>query len=767
MASLSFDDLPDQNHALRDSGINFDDLPDEKESILSQAFSPIRKVIPYANEEAKSGLDQVLSPLPSSTGSIIGNFKAGEGDVFNRALGAARYIGSPITGAARAIAGEPASKVAQSAGLSPESAKAYVEDPVTAAASLFGPAGASKYLPTAADVAGAVIDKFKAVPSMLAELAADDATLPSITKVKPSYDPEATHSAISDAYGAAKDTASRYYNFMRQVAHGKSAPADGIAEKLHSIIGDIQATPFHEAASELPYLRTQAKKIGESDTLPLNDLVKLKQNLNNNFNPKRFNNGSDSPYSELGSLVDKSLDKAAELHPQFGEAKSIADQNWINTVKSPFEDNTVLQNFWKPEDYFAKKSVDNGLLEELPDPTKFRAYTMLSKIKNPVQLNAVRRVLPEDLSDSLSQAKIQDITHGSGVSRLQSLGKTITGAPNLTLHGMSKTFRNAANVISPQYAPEQLRLIEAAKSSAPRLSTKYSPQFDDLQARVNTPPEPDTSQRLLTGPSPQLALPAPKSGEPFIAGSTPGNIRTPILNDIVADTNGNARPLGAGEQNATEAARIEAANTGLTPDVLRAQENMQKISPAEQTLDNIASGKTGYADGGKVGTSIIDRLASEAHPNPSEAQKEAGNYQKGHIRLHGLNISIENPKGAYRNGLDKDGKPWKAKMPAHYGYIRGTMARDGDHVDVFVGPNHLSQRVFIVDQINPHTGKYDEAKVMLGFPNMAAASKAYHTSFSDGKSGKRMGGIVQKSISEFKDWLEHGDTTKPVLKKSS
>lgn len=63
--------------------------------------------------------------------------------------------------------------------------------------------------------------------------------------------------------------------------------------------------------------------------------------------------------------------------------------------------------------------------------------------------------------------------------------------------------------------------------------------------------------------------------------------------------------------------------------------------------------------------------------NPSEAQKAAGNYAKGKVTIHGLDISIENPKNSTRRGVDPSGKTWEVKMPAHYGYITRVRSSDG------------------------------------------------------------------------------------------
>ena len=147
---------------------------------------------------------------------------------------------------------------------------------------------------------------------------------------------------------------------------------------------------------------------------------------------------------------------------------------------------------------------------------------------------------------------------------------------------------------------------------------------------------------------------------------------------------------------------------------------------------------------------------------PTEAQKEAGNYAKGHVSVHGLDITIENPKGSQRSGTDPNGKRWAVTMPATYGYVKRTVGRDGDHVDVYLGGDHGSDRVFGVDQIDAKTGKFDEHKFLLSFPDEASALKAYKAAFSDGKGGERIGAVTEMSVAGFRRWLEKGDTKKPL-----
>lgn len=164
--------------------------------------------------------------------------------------------------------------------------------------------------------------------------------------------------------------------------------------------------------------------------------------------------------------------------------------------------------------------------------------------------------------------------------------------------------------------------------------------------------------------------------------------------------------------------------------------------------------------------SSIDQLAHQAATSPfsklrlpTEAQKDAGNYVKGHLSLHGLNISIENPVGSTRYGTDSDGKSWNTKMRHHYGYLTGTIGADDSHIDVFVGDDHSSKKVFVVDQIDPKTGEFDEHKVMLGFDTLAAAKQAYLDNYEKGWEGGQSS--IETSLDEFKQWLKDGDTKQP------
>lgn len=146
----------------------------------------------------------------------------------------------------------------------------------------------------------------------------------------------------------------------------------------------------------------------------------------------------------------------------------------------------------------------------------------------------------------------------------------------------------------------------------------------------------------------------------------------------------------------------------------------------------------------------IEAARAEVDTNPTEAQKEAGNYKKGHVIVDGYNITLENPKGSERTGTDKNGNKWSVTMNNDYGYIRGTEGVDGDHIDVFLSDNPESGDVFVIDQVNPD-GTFDEHKVMYGFKSALAAKRAYKANYSKDWTG--LGNITRVSKEEFKKWV--------------
>lgn len=208
----------------------------------------------------------------------------------------------------------------------------------------------------------------------------------------------------------------------------------------------------------------------------------------------------------------------------------------------------------------------------------------------------------------------------------------------------------------------------------------------------------------------------------------------------------------------------------------------REASSQSETGESTDSGRTGQQEPGSMEpgegsvvrgahlpqeASFGERLKNaiaESEPNPSEAQKKAGNYKKGHLSFGGYDFTVETPKGTTRSGKDEQSKPWSVTMHDTYGYILGKIGVDGDHIDMFINDaadlDSFDGNVYVVDQVNPETGEFDEHKVMYGYPSEEAATEAYLANYSKGWKG--LGKVTSVPKTTFDKWLESSDRkTKP------
>lgn len=227
--------------------------------------------------------------------------------------------------------------------------------------------------------------------------------------------------------------------------------------------------------------------------------------------------------------------------------------------------------------------------------------------------------------------------------------------------------------------------------------------------------------------------------------------------------------------------RLEALDNNFRNISQRNGKNPVSVLP-QITLDNVAKVagiiKSQIEEGEKYNSDensdvdiknapFADRLKNaiaETETEPTEAQKKAGNYKKGHLTFGGYDFTVETPKGVTRSGKDEQGKPWSVTMHDTYGYILGKIGVDGDHIDMFINDaadlDTFDGNVYVVDQVNPETGEFDEHKVMYGYPDEAAATKAYLSNYSKGWKG--LGKVTSVPKATFDKWLESSDRkTKP------
>lgn len=163
-----------------------------------------------------------------------------------------------------------------------------------------------------------------------------------------------------------------------------------------------------------------------------------------------------------------------------------------------------------------------------------------------------------------------------------------------------------------------------------------------------------------------------------------------------------------------------------------------------------------YIDASLSLANAVAVAEKETDTTPAEKQKEAGNYKKGHVQVGTFNITIENPKGSVRSGIDTEGNKWETIMQNTYGYIRGTEGVDGDHIDVFLSDDidgWNGRRVFVVDQYN-EDGSFDEHKVMLGFNETDDAEAAYFANYDSDWANNHKTVVTAVNLEDFKKWID-------------
>lgn len=221
----------------------------------------------------------------------------------------------------------------------------------------------------------------------------------------------------------------------------------------------------------------------------------------------------------------------------------------------------------------------------------------------------------------------------------------------------------------------------------------------------------------------------------------------------VDEGNGQGEEVGNGEAS-SESEIGEGSDSG--------RKGRQETGSLERGEGSVVRG-THLPQEASFGERLKNAIA-ETEPNPSEAQKKAGNYKKGHLSFGGYDFTVETPKGTTRSGKDEQGKPWSVTMHDTYGYILGKIGVDGDHIDMFINDgadlDSFDGNVYVVDQVNPETGEFDEHKVMYGYPSEEAATEAYLANYSKGWKG--LGKVTAVPKATFDKWLEASDRkTKP------
>lgn len=292
----------------------------------------------------------------------------------------------------------------------------------------------------------------------------------------------------------------------------------------------------------------------------------------------------------------------------------------------------------------------------------------------------------------------------------------------------------------------------------------------DGEAGIVEDDKPVPANRRLENAPTQKQLPAPEKTDEIVVDmdgtarfATPADLdqagRAKAAADnadsgtLAVDSAGVSRPMSVAERAVVDEAAAKGKADGLTPDVIRAQQQRALNEHPAVLAENEVRAEIGDR---------IERAAKDVNLTPTEAQKKAGTYEKGHFTAHGLDFALENSIGSQRTGKDAGGKKWSVDMTAHYGYLNRTEGNDGDHLDAYVaGGFTKTDPVYVVDQKDIKTGAFDEHKLVFGARSLAQATALYDAHFSDGKGAERRSAVTATTIPALRDWVAVGDQKKP------
>ena len=313
------------------------------------------------------------------------------------------------------------------------------------------------------------------------------------------------------------------------------------------------------------------------------------------------------------------------------------------------------------------------------------------------------------------------------------------------------TSPEAAQAARLQQFAAQGSLSAAAASVAPMWETP-SEALPAIPA-TQTSPEPTAS---ASAPEVPGSVPGPFFGSP------PVQDRAEAQRMADATTERTGRPYEVlphpTEPDAWQVAPVPGSTSRATPQATKGAQQGASVAPKVPEMDSVAKYDAITELAKAAATSPTNDLA-----HPTSGQTTAGNYKKAHIPsrlVDGLgNVTLENPKDSVRVAADGS---WAANMPYHYGYIRGVEGADGDKMDIAIGPG---KNLYVINQKNPETGKFDEHKLMKGFDSPEQAKEAYMAAYPADWKGFQS--IVPISVDGAKSWFDNGDRTKALTRQES
>lgn len=374
------------------------------------------------------------------------------------------------------------------------------------------------------------------------------------------------------------------------------------------------------------------------------------------------------------------------------------------------------------------------------------------------------------------KSTLADYLDQAADTAVQTIGQTaLMGAPAAIRHGTGDAYRRANAAIAYDQAAIKGFNVEPplATDTPDAQRRKTMGIFDGIASQYGI--DPDAVKRARETAA---GLPLEEVG-PFLnrvtAALTKRNLVAKPVDEHASDllTVGPVDdPKIADQQHKDQQAKAAVELKELAkpkPGETNLQEQAKTAGDAGAPAVDDFSGLSEPSAGPAIASPVDEAAHTAAHstlndlPEPTHEQALAGNYQKGHTTIGGLDVSIENPEGSTRRDKQNDPPKWETTMAdAHYGYIRGTVGMDKSHIDTFIKPgtpNDFDGTAFVVDQVHPDTGAADEHKILLGYGSQAEADAAYHSNYEKGWQGR--GAITPVPMADLKTWLRDGDTKKP------
>ena len=356
------------------------------------------------------------------------------------------------------------------------------------------------------------------------------------------------------------------------------------------------------------------------------------------------------------------------------------------------------------------------------------------------------------VKEALKKGKLLYRFDGGAQTEPHPAGVSVTTSPNITQGKDKLVWKHADDVSDASDVAQGL----------------YSSQgnVSDLATEGTDVPQTSMSNNIWSASEVQndnsVVVSDGLQSEPITENSSSSN-GVPSKNEVHSvpalgeDTVAKTEPQQPNNAISSDSSLSDGKHNGIMPSEPNGESTVSSVSKVINNQSTL-QGNAEKSVGGEGETSLSEQIATasaEVNTAPTEAQKEVGNYKKGHVQVGTFDITIEQPQGSVRKGTDADGKQWESKMHNTYGYIRGAVGVDGDHIDVFLS-NDIDgwngHKVFVVDQYNPD-GTFDEHKVMLGFNDADEAKSDYLANYEKGWEDGRRIDVTAVNLEDFEKWI--------------